>query len=175
MLFPPYLTLYRRFNPRAREGRDPPHLPKSISDDGFNPRAREGRDLVLPIVWTQMLVSIHAPARGATTYHLCQQTYHVFQSTRPRGARPKLYCKTIVIVRFNPRAREGRDLTLYYIDRQLIGFNPRAREGRDLNILYLEYHLFCFNPRAREGRDQGAQQASAMLFRFNPRAREGRD
>ena len=139
MLFPPYLTLYRRFNPRAREGRDPPHLPKSISDDGFNPRAREGRDLVLPIVWTQMLVSIHAPARGATrgrqpfleapavsihapargaTLDVVNGAFRttMFQSTRPRGAR--LYLSSIfrfVEVCFNPRAREGRDLPSFVV------------------------------------------------------------
>ena len=56
---------------------------------GFNPRAREGRDqIALPVVVEQ----------------------DVFQSTRPRGARPRACareaCRTPC---FNPRAREGRD------------------------------------------------------------------
>ena len=57
---------------------------------GFNPRARAGRDARRrpPDARCADLVSIHAPARGATRYaraddaRLCQ-----FQSTRPRGAR----------------------------------------------------------------------------------------
>ena len=54
------------FNPRAREGRDPAssHL---VPPQGFNPRAREGRDLLpLLISYRAQIVSIHAPARGAT-------------------------------------------------------------------------------------------------------------
>ena len=39
------------------------------SGSGFNPRAREGRDLICEIGWTrQLVVSIHAPARGATLF-----------------------------------------------------------------------------------------------------------
>ena len=54
----------------------------------FNPRAREGRDETRPLRRIPIVVSIHAPARGAT-----------------------LKNGLILIVRigFNPRAREGRD------------------------------------------------------------------
>ena len=79
----------------------------------FNPRAREGRDGPLAQrVAHDLPVSIHAPARGATSSH-CRQSscsscfnpraregrdpsqrsapprYAPFQSTRPRGARPR--------------------------------------------------------------------------------------
>ena len=37
-------------------------------------------------------VSIHAPTRGATAVH-CISYLHEFQSTRPRGARPKPRCR----------------------------------------------------------------------------------
>ena len=60
-----------------------------------------------------MRVSIHAPARGATFYRYAMKATNRFQSTRPRGARRvspnngrKNQC-------FNPRAREGRDITPY--------------------------------------------------------------
>jgi len=55
----------------------------------FNPRARVGRDLA-----TGMML----PMRG------------MFQSTRPRGARPEaLKAEEAALYSFNPRARVGRD------------------------------------------------------------------
>ena len=55
-------------------------------------------------------VSIHAPARGATKFLAA-----FFQHEE----------------RFNPRAREGRDLLRRADGAGDGSFNPRAREGRD--------------------------------------------
>ncbi len=55
----------------------------------------------------------------------------MFQSTRPHGARLKTPAQHLDEMRFNPRARMGRDryrYLLYYLTRC---FNPRARMGRD--------------------------------------------
>ena len=100
------------FNPRAREGRDAVFRLSDRPDAGFNPRAREGRDLkARSRSLAEIAVSIHAPARGATRA-ATRQTAQAsrFQSTRPRGARPKspkpFACRNSS---FNPRAREGRD------------------------------------------------------------------
>ena len=54
----------------------------------FNPRAREGRDRCADNILPPRAVSIHAPARGATTSD---------------------YKVALVGGSFNPRAREGRD------------------------------------------------------------------
>ena len=77
----------------------------------FNPRARGGRDLVMLSLYVLMMVvsihapaggatfpvsdtrdsicvSIHAPAGGATFHHVGITVFTLFQSTRPRGARP---------------------------------------------------------------------------------------
>ena len=56
-------------------------------------------------------------------------------------------------------------------------FNPRAREGRDILTAALTvFTCIRFNPRAREGRDQQfAPIVPSGSLRFNPRAREGRD
>ena len=99
------------FNPRAREGRDffagclTPgclqfqstrprgarpcrRMATSCMDTSFNPRAREGRDKTTVFDSAHTFsVSIHAPARGATTRRGCMNGREVFQSTRPRGAR----------------------------------------------------------------------------------------
>ena len=53
----------------------------------FNPRAREGRDDRHTLWRYQDAVSIHAPARGATTPLRRSRSRRGFQSTRPRGAR----------------------------------------------------------------------------------------
>ena len=143
----------------------------------FNPRAREGRDFRRFMrSLSFVLVSIHAPARGATCVGASILYFEEFQSTRPRGARRS--CSSSKRRSFN-------------------SFNPRAREGRDLRSPSLSFTIFCFNPRAREGRDvcfrvhthitnvsihapaRGAtcrdQAQSIMIACFNPRAREGRD
>ena len=54
-------------------------------------------------------------------------------------------------------------------------FNPRAREGRDVAPSISYVRSPSFNPRAREGRDAILSQASTVFGSFNPRAREGRD
>ena len=99
----------RGFNPRARAGRDGIEAAGGIHPGCFNPRARAGRDSAGPRGTKCMAVSIHAPARGATScvgitggdagfnpraragrdalvleHELGRKR---FQSTRPRGAR----------------------------------------------------------------------------------------
>ena len=55
------------FNPRAREGRDDVVQSDRHKYTGFNPRAREGRDIEQVLYMGAISVSIHAPARGATS------------------------------------------------------------------------------------------------------------
>ena len=121
------------FNPRARVGRDKRRWLAFDDCMGFNPRARVGRDaFAQPISHKEVefqstrprgarlarlvldrsssLVSIHAPAWGATVALYKPYASEGFQSTRPRGARPR----NLDIIangnqRFNPRARVGRD------------------------------------------------------------------
>ena len=98
------------FNPRAREGRDggimdivtyaalfqstrprgarPAAQHRELSTVYFNPRAREGRDIDEIATQHQSIISIHAPARGATRKQFgVFASGNIFQSTRPRGAR----------------------------------------------------------------------------------------
>ena len=57
----------RRFNPRTRVGCDQQGKEDRATVPGFNPRTRVGCDFCfLRIQTTYMLVSIHAPAWGAT-------------------------------------------------------------------------------------------------------------
>jgi len=113
-------------------GRDQGRQLLNISILSFNPRARVGRDKI-----KRAMV----------------KSYGKFQSTRPRGARPRIICCISPRVGFNPRARVGRDgLTEKEID-TVAGFNPRARVGRDRAIV-INPLIDRFNPRARVGRDK---------------------
>ena len=102
-------TFTDHFNPRARVGRDSGASCCLRRVRYFNPRARVGRDLmpssaaILRMIsihapaWGATLsslppilddkISIHAPAWGATLALLVHAFFRKFQSTRPRGAR----------------------------------------------------------------------------------------
>ena len=130
-----------------------PH--SSPSDSSFDPRAREGRDLRTHpnvIAWGMFRstrprgarqtperagrvtedVSIHAPARGATSRR------HHLRARRHR---------------FDPRAREGRDPTRGTQKARTHGFDPRAREGRDESWQRVGYGETVF----RSTRPRGAR------------------
>ena len=109
----------RRFNSRAREGRDDGFAAPTVRHDEFqftrprgarrqgapsrrrpsscfNSRAREGRDRhERGRHHPRQVVSIHAPARGATDWdEATAPCYITFQFTRPRGARLSLFTLT---------------------------------------------------------------------------------
>ena len=103
---------HKGFNSRAREGRDKFSASAGLASARFNSRAREGRDAEVKSATTPDLVSIHAPARGATI----------------AARRAKDFLS------FNSRAREGRDLLFARRMYRIFCFNSRAREGRDMSI-----------------------------------------
>jgi len=91
----------KRFNPRARAGRDDKLRKEVILYLSFNPRARAGRDVSRVTAYDDYIVSIHAPARGATLHEKFRSWRSWFQSTRPRGARPRrgtLFCRVFVSI-----------------------------------------------------------------------------
>jgi len=88
-------------------------------------------------------------------------------------------------MRFNPRARVGRDNLTTGASACKIGFNPRARVGRDVKgkvrlatsavsihapawgatasaFEYCVVLSLCFNPRARVGRDSNGKIKGAI-------------
>ena len=123
------------------------------------------------------LISIHAPARGATSMAAMGTTLgNGFQSTLPRGERLVKPCCLKYPFNFNPRSREGSDKRHSRNMFETIDFNPRSREGSDLHrfrhvlvVVGISIHApargatFChllallntrnFNPRSREGSD----------------------
>ena len=126
------ITTFCDFNPRSREGSDWLSGCDTTSCANFNPRSREGSDVLpgFPVHlsllisihapakgatvlrkkgWIHILISIHAPAKGATRWQKQLQLTHKFQSTLPRRERQVLDDMGITETNFNPRSREGSD------------------------------------------------------------------
>mgnify|MGYP001300196289 CR=1 FL=1 len=120
-------------------------------------------------------VSIHAPARGATKTVANPVLMDEFQSTRPRGARPGLNRRIVLIVGFNPRARAGRDTWPRLASpKARVSIHAPARGATQIRLIPHQYQS-CFNPRARAGRDSACARWCRCDACFNPRARAGRD
>ena len=119
-------------------------------------------------------VSIHAPAWGATKKAIARKAEAMFQSTRPRGARPAAYSANFFADSFNPRARVGRD-KLVSIFRKIFWFQSTRPRGARRMRTTTSSTTWSFNPRARVGRDSLFDDRELRVSRFNPRARVGRD
>ena len=167
----------RRFNSRAREGRD--RLARVVNStirtfQFTRPRGArlvrrlraEAGDVVSihapargatgisSFIFHARKVSIHAPARGATSKHKHHHPKHYqFQFTRPRGAR-RIPRKYLIYIKWFQFTR------------------PR---GARLPLTTRQKIKLSFNSRAREGRDGWDGRAPRLHPRFNSRAREGRD
>ena len=100
------------------------------------------------------LVSIHAPAKGATKYALLHDISEKVSIHAPaKGATIVTQIGLLGLQSFNPRSREGSDSPRYgtmMLDR---GFNPRSREGSDKISDFFTFDPSGFNPRSREGSD----------------------
>ena len=166
----------------------------------FNPRTREGCDRQSgPDQHTDNLVSIHAPARGATQRATLMILRNEVSIHAPaRGATRFLVAGCWHGGGFNPRTREGCD-TFAGICEQLakivsihapargatavfaavifggfVSIHAPARGATD-SLPAPRRRPFRFNPRTREGCDLMPWTNSMTSWSFNPRTREGCD
>ena len=167
------------FNPRARAGRDVVTIDANAKTCGFqstrprgarrhvclnsrgmyvfqSTRPRGARPVRSPASTpARLIVSIHAPARGATVVRLAGPV--------------RRRC-------FNPRARAGRDGDFLGVRvmSEYVSIHAPARGATGRTVPIPSTHS-RFNPRARAGRD--ALNSGDGTYRpcFNPRARAGRD
>ena len=119
-------------------------------------------------------VSIHAPARGATHVVLRKARRIWFQFTRPRGARHCGLQSILGCNGFNSRAREGRDTVwkplIHALQFQFT--RPRgARRSASLSSWLGNKFQFTLPRGAR----QATRASTGRTRRFNSRARDGRD
>ena len=122
-------------------------------------------------------ISIHAPAKGATTGITLLMYFTVFQSSLPQKERQLRRCAW----------SDGTDISIHAPAKgatspknesggTYVYFNPRSREGSDSVRLWLPAAIYNFNPRSREGSDPIIRtSALCSLINFNPRSREGSD
>ena len=134
----------------------------------FNPRSREGSDRMYYVPSRSFTISIHAPAKGATSF-LNYPNHNIYD--------------------FNPRSREGSDCVLFCIVVTRFRFQstlPRRERhgflGAVSKVLAISIHapakgatsehirnsknLHHFNPRSREGSDREKQYINMMINLF---------
>ncbi len=100
----------------------------------FNPRPREGSDLINTGTYTNMLISIHAPAKGATHFPDGGTKYQKISIHAPaKGATcPFNFSSLWVFISIHAPAK-GATLLPYNSYLPCGYFNPRPREGSDRN------------------------------------------
>ena len=179
-------------------GRDRRHQACRCRISSFNPRARVGRDscfsgggagLLVSIhapAWGATFdvvgirgdysVSIHAPAWGATCSSFSRRANSLFQSTRPRGARLVNYQQAATLLGFQSTRPRGARPILHDIIMQLETFQSTRPRGARPMASSCHLYWMGFNPRARVGRDRAyeAYNAAARFQSTRPRgARRG--
>ena len=124
-----------------------------------------------------LIISIHAPAKGATSTSTTVYCSFSFQSTLPRRERRVERWRYLLLAAyFNPRSREGSDVDqLIYVD-QILSISIHApAKGATACIWRLTGGRLYFNPRSREGSDHLLPPCYQTAGDFNPRSREGSD
>ena len=144
------------------------------------------------------IISIHAPAKGATYFDYLKVSVRIFQSTLPRRERRASYeTRTSGRCYFNPRSREGSDSSANsIINRQTLfqstlprrerhpaplpshplqHFNPRSREGSDVPQDLHLLSALCISIHAPAKGATWQAVRSRRVSHFNPRSREGSD
>ena len=163
---------FQSTRPRGARLYSPPfHRPCS----SFNPRARAGRDAIIILYTNLCLVSIHAPARGATAFPTHQFRLFLFQSTRPRGARHRMILtQSVAFVSIHAPARGATPLWQCYIRQGIVSIHAPARGATEVLGATLTMSAFQ-STRPRGARPASLHQYLGAVTCFNPRARAGRD
>ena len=123
-------------------------------------------------------VSIHAPARGATQRAVRRSIAACVSIHAPaRGATRTRQRHWRCVAQFqSTRPRGARHSRAVQSSHTGDRFNPRARAGRDASMSWPTAHLIAFqSTRPRGARLCGATVSEPICLCFNPRARAGRD
>ena len=142
------------FNPRSREGSDGSDADGQDHTEYFNPRSREGSDLsrgrtsdrptrfqsTLPRrerpylgfrVTKGSLISIHAPAKGATELFWCRLCVKHISIHAPAKGATLLICSLCLEIIFQSTLPRRERRVLFLCVKLSHNFNPRSREGSD--------------------------------------------
>ena len=123
-------------------------------DSNFNPRSREGSDAVEETIDSGRMISIHAPAKGATTkFYNAHSIDNISIHAPAKGATEEKHMDLGFLSFQSTLPRRERLLSPLSSWWTHLHFNPRSREGSDKSS---DFHMFTgeyFNPRSREGSD----------------------
>ena len=86
-------------------------------------------------------ISIHVPSWGTTGAITSGSSSRVFQSTFPRGERPRMNTGILLEYYFNPRSLVGNDYPVHCNKSTAEYFNPRSLVGNDI---VLQFRNICF-------------------------------
>ena len=143
----------------------------------FNPRSRKGSDICSLHNNRGYLISIHAPARGATltTLQILTHINH-FNPRSRKGSDGKSISEGTVQQDFNPRSRKGSDINGAYFIGHSQDFNPRSRKGSDAHKGNKKERLkgISIHAPARGATQQPGKKSYGHVY-FNPRSRKGSD
>ena len=135
------IILVRNFNPRSREGSAARYIRSVISPDIPIHAPARGATLLLPCSIPPFSISIHAPARGATLYGLLSPSkIHISIHAPARGATvivdPGVVGSTTISIH-----APARGATIVWAIHMLFmcDFNPRSREGSDVTLRFYEF------------------------------------
>ena len=107
-------SLYSYFNPRSHERSD------KSTYNSFCPR---------------LLISIHAPTRGATRSRFFVTIKVDFNPRSHERSDPKMPFHSCPYHDFNPRSHERSDMNCHNWAAQIVNFNPRSHERSDLFLI----------------------------------------
>ena len=157
-----------------REGRLSCHARCNLLPS-FNPRPYERGDNIEVVDGHTILVSIHAPTRGATDWPMMIERFLQFQSTPLREGRHNALRRQEVLCSFNPRPYERGDPKQKVISAQYLMFQSTPlREGRLFPCKSRQSSYMFQSTPLREGRPwHGSQLGGSPLFQSTP-LREGR-
>ena len=124
------------FNPRSRTGSDGFLGAYFFEDRHFNPRSRTGSDMRIDDASRSSTISIHAPARGATTHWRLSNAAGTISIHAPaRGATITVSSRISAGRNFNPRSRTGSDSVFHRQGRRCrISIHAPARGATDRSL-----------------------------------------
>ena len=145
-------------------------------DKNFNPRTRVGCDHVEAVPTPEIIISIHAPAWGAT-----RKKSHCSRLRQDFNPRTRVGCDDggeplgVAFRNFNPRTRVGCDLLTRSFCRFSGDFNPRTRVGCDEEKAPIIRYAFISIHAPAWGATSETLHSCHTTVYFNPRTRVGCD
>ena len=127
-------THHRRFNPRSRMGSDALASKCRWQMRCFNPRSRMGSDCAPKLLSPKRLVSIHAPAWGATLRWLSRTRRPTFQSTLPHGERRHHTVRRLPSQEFQSTLPHGERRNRTFTLQRSIRFQSTLPHGERLEL-----------------------------------------